>query len=154
MYAVTTDAGSDIHSARGDMRQATANDLQSLFMDGDCLAHQSDIMDRDILYSMQDVLTLAFTLLDPNFTKFKYYSELATIMHLIRDNADNLFSACCSKLGVMECHSRGLHRVARNLSVAVGGERLNWGSTLVLPRLGLVGKTTTLCLSTYSLVSL
>ena len=60
LWCCTSDHGSDIYGARCRLRALCAEDEDTLFFDGDCLAHQYDIETVDVCKCMQDVLLPVF----------------------------------------------------------------------------------------------
>ena len=111
MVCITTDAGSDIHTCRNLSRQVVADDLTAFQLDGDCFAHQGDLMDRGLLYAVQETLAPAFASLDESFGggEYRYCSDVATLIHLVRDNAADLFTACVAKFGPVGAFARKIH---------------------------------------------
>ena len=111
LWVMTTDAGSDIHGARNLLKRFAEEEYDTWFVDCDCFAHQYDLITRDILMAMEDIFIPAFeSLFDDNFKSFRYYSSLACVMHIIRDNLGDLFSAWVGSFLPKSAVDHGLHR--------------------------------------------
>ena len=81
VWIATTDKGGDVAAARAQMQQDLEPFATKLMFDGVCLAHQYQILVFLILYLMDKVIAPAMG------SELKYYSTLASIFHVWRDNA-------------------------------------------------------------------
>ena len=91
VWACCTDAGPDISCARSLVASQVAHDLWTWFFEIDCLAHQYQLLS---LLTLQPDELSRLLMLPTN-----YYSCLAIIMHLVRDNARSIWTFCLARFG-------------------------------------------------------
>lgn len=91
VWAACTDAGPDIACARSLIVTQLANDLWTWFFEIDCIAHQYQMLS---LMTLQPDELAKLLCLPTN-----YYSCLAIVMHLVRDNARSIWTFCVERFG-------------------------------------------------------
>lgn len=87
VFCATSDNGPDIASGR-DLIAKEVDAIEKTFLfDGDCLAHQYHLHTGDLLTAMDEIV-----MKELGETKVKYYSSLAALCHVLRDNHAEVFS--------------------------------------------------------------
>ena len=86
VFIATSDNGSDIHGGRELVAKQVSGIPNSFFFDGDCLAHQYHLITGDLLYSMDEIVMRELD------EQMKYYSNLAALCHVLRDNHSEIYS--------------------------------------------------------------
>lgn len=94
-WYVTTDAGSDIAAGRRRLASQIAPVENAALFDIDCLSHQFQLITKRQLFVMDDVVRT----LKPPCGLYRYYSSLAMIFHVWRDNARDIFARWCGEFG-------------------------------------------------------
>lgn len=88
IWMLTTDAGTDEVGNRRIMHEESMMNLYILLFDGDCIMHQYHIMVRRVLEVMDSILDMML----PG-KKIRYYTTIAKVMYLWRENARAIFRA-------------------------------------------------------------
>ena len=109
LWVCTTDAGPDVSTCRQLAQQEMAADPRKIMFDGDCLSHQYHIITKSILWSIEEFIMPSF---GGEWASCRYYTTLASLLHVWRDNAANIFCAWVAKHTAADAIQQNVHRVA------------------------------------------
>ena len=104
MWSVTTDAGSDVKGCRELILSETAEHVNKLVFENDCMSHQYHLIVFCLMFSIEDIAAPALGV------DFKIYSTMAQICHLWRDN---IREVCNAFLGLYGDESEKLKSVCK-----------------------------------------
>ena len=88
VWCATTDAGSDVAHGRRLVAAAVSGSLYKLFFDVDCFMHQFHILVLGLLYGMDEFIMALFG----NDGGPRYYTVLASVLHVWRDNCAEIYA--------------------------------------------------------------
>ena len=106
VFLMTTDAGPDISKARQNIKCELHDDPNRIGLDCDCFAHQFHLITLALLWAL-DLLFIPASGQD-----FKYYTSLASLMHIMRDNMAEIYQAWADTYTVQDAIANGVHLVA------------------------------------------
>ena len=97
-WCVTTDAGSDVSHSRRLLEAAISGTIFKVMFGMDCLYHQFHLITLGLLYGLDTFIMPCFGFESPP----RYYTIMASTMHVWRDNCKDIFEAWCSMYGPVE----------------------------------------------------
>ena len=110
IWLAMTDNGPDVTGAQQRWEAEMANDHWSWWLGSACFAHRYQLITLTILWSIEEIMVPIF---GKEFGKeFRYYSVLATLMHVWRDNAVSMWKIWVHIYGAANALKTGVHRVA------------------------------------------
>ena len=119
VYVAVSDAGPEIAGGRDQFAQEIAPCPNKVWFDGDCFGHQFALIEALILLSVEDLF--------PQLG-FRYYSHLASLMHIARDNQNEFFLHGAANLRKQHMHL-AFGRSFHGQSAGVGNEKPSWRTT-------------------------